>query len=99
MKSTIEWFAKNHVAANLCMALIIILGLSSLSSLRKEILPNISLERVNVQSELAGASSEVIESSICKPIENSIYDIQGTLDLTSYQFCPKTPQSLKYANF
>lgn len=84
MKSSIEWFTKNSVAANLCMLLILLLGFNTLSSLRKELLPNISLERINIQSELAGASSEIIEASICKPIENRIYDIQGTLDLTAY---------------
>ncbi|MCA6128517.1 ribosome modulation factor [Thalassolituus oleivorans] len=86
MKSSISWFANNPVAANLCMICILVLGFLSIPETRKELLPNVSLERISIQSKLPGASVETVESSICRPIENRIYDIQGTIDLTSYAY-------------
>ncbi|MDF1761981.1 MAG: efflux RND transporter permease subunit [Oleibacter sp.] len=86
MQSTIRWFAHNPVAANLMMFFILIWGMFSLPETRKELIPNVSLERINIQSKLPGASVDTVERNVCRPIENRIYDIQGTLDLTSMSY-------------
>jgi multidrug efflux pump subunit AcrB/ribosome modulation factor len=86
MKAIISWFAHNPVAANLMMACILILGVLSLPDTRKELIPNVSLERIGITSRLPGAAVETIETSICRPIENRIYDIQGTIELTSMSY-------------
>lgn len=86
MKNSIKWFAENHVAANLFMATVFILGFITLPDIRKELIPNVSLERIGIETRLPGASVEVVEASVCKPIENQIYDIEGTLDLTAIAY-------------
>jgi multidrug efflux pump subunit AcrB/ribosome modulation factor len=86
MKSSIKWFADNPVAANLFMFTVFVLGFITLPDIRKELIPNVSLERIGIQTTLAGASVETIEASVCKPIENQIYDIEGTLELTSFAY-------------
>ena len=59
-KGLIYWFAVNPVAANLLMAIIIIVGLFSLSSIRKEMFPSTQINMVNVTVAFPGASpSEV----------------------------------------
>lgn len=93
MKGAIAWFAHNPVAANLLMFTVFALGYISLPDIRKELIPNVSLERIGIDTSLPGASVETIESSICKPIENQIYDIEGTLELSTIAhegFCSMT---------
>src|SRR5690554_6020416 len=83
MKQSIKWFADNHIAANLFMFSIFIFGFMALPDIRKELIPNVSLERISITTSLDGASVETVESSVCQPIENQIFDIEGTMDLTS----------------
>ena len=83
MKYSIKWFVNNPVAANLFMFSIFVLGILTIPSTRMELIPNVSLERIGIQTQLAGATVETVEATICKPIEQRIYDIPGTLDLTS----------------
>ena len=49
MKSAIEWFAKNPVAANLLMVLILAGGIFTGLTLKKEIFPEFSLDMITVQ--------------------------------------------------
>ncbi|MBQ0730642.1 MAG: efflux RND transporter permease subunit [Oleispira antarctica] len=83
MRYSIQWFINNPVAANLFMFSIFILGLISIPDTRMELIPNVSLERIGIQTALPGATVETVEATVCKPIEQRIYDIPGTLDLTS----------------
>lgn len=83
MKYSIKWFINNPVAANLFMFSIFVLGILTIPSTRMELIPNVSLERIGIQTLLPGATVETVEATICKPIEQRIYDIPGTLDLTS----------------
>lgn len=86
MKASIHWFAHNPVAANLFMLSIFLLGALAIPETRMELIPNVSLERISIQTTLRGASVETVEASLCKPLENRIYDIPGTLDLTSTSY-------------
>jgi len=86
MKSSIRWFVDNPIAANLFMFSVFILGFIALPDIRKELIPNVSLERIGIETYFPGASVETVESSICKPIENQIYDIEGTIELSSLAY-------------
>ncbi|MFT6905654.1 MAG: multidrug efflux pump subunit AcrB/ribosome modulation factor [Oleiphilaceae bacterium] len=86
MKHSIQWFANNPVAANLFMFTVFILGFIALPEIRKELIPNVSLERIGINIALPGATVETVEASVCKPVENKIYDIEGTLELTSIAY-------------
>jgi len=83
MNKLIAWFAENQVAANLIMLLIVVAGLLSLQSTRKELIPNISLDRIHVSVVLPGASPEEVEKTVCIRIEENIFDIEGIRKLTS----------------
>ncbi len=86
MRGSIKWFANNHVAANLIMLTVFVLGLMTVLDARKELIPNVSLERISVQTVLPGSPASVVELNVCKPIEDRIYDIEGTLDLISHAY-------------
>jgi len=83
MNKLIAWFAENHVAANLLMLLIVVAGLFSLQSTRKELIPNISLDKVSISVAFPGASPKEVEKTICIRIEESLFDIEGIRKLTS----------------
>lgn len=86
MKYSIRWFTENPVAANLLMFCLVILGLMSLPETRKELIPNVSLDKISIQTKLPGGTVDTVENNICKAIENRVYDIQGTQNMTSLAY-------------
>ncbi|EDM65674.1 RND family efflux transporter [Moritella sp. PE36] len=84
MRVLIAWFAKNKVAANLIMMVIIALGCLALPETRKELIPGVSLERIAISTLYPGAGPREVEALVCTRIEAVVYDIAGTLDLTSF---------------
>lgn len=55
MKGMISWFAKNSVAANLLMVLIIVSGAISIISINSEVFPTIDLEMISIEVPYLGA--------------------------------------------
>ena len=84
MRALIAWFAHNRVAANLLMMVIIALGCLALPETRKELIPGVSLERIAISTLYPGAAPREVEAVVCTRIEAVVYDIAGTLDLTSF---------------
>ncbi len=77
MSRAISWFAENHVAANLLMALLLVGGLLTLPMLKQEMLPDISLEVLTVTVAYPGAAPEEVEEAICIPIEQELQGLPG----------------------
>jgi multidrug efflux pump subunit AcrB len=73
----IDAFARNAVAANLLMWLIVVCGLAMLPSLRQEIFPEIKMGMILVTVPYPGASAEEVEESLCIPIEEAVHDLAG----------------------
>ncbi|CAM2982307.1 efflux RND transporter permease subunit [Moritella viscosa] len=84
MKVMIAWFAHNRVAANLIMMVIVAFGCLALPETRKELIPGVSLERIAISTLYPGAGPRDVEAMVCTRIEAVVYDIEGTLDLTSF---------------
>jgi multidrug efflux pump subunit AcrB len=76
-KGVIAWFAANHVAANLLMFLIIVAGLFSVGSIRKETNPEFDLNMIQVQVPYLGAAPQEVEEGVVLKIEQAIQDLQG----------------------
>ena len=83
MKNAIEWFARNSVAANLLMVLIMGSGIFLLPSIRLEILPEVSAGRINISMVYRGASPEEVEEAICVRIEEAVQGLDGIKRITS----------------
>ena len=52
----IAWFARNHVAANLLMMLILVGGLVSLLTAKIEIFPDMSIDIITISVPYLGAT-------------------------------------------
>ena len=72
----LAWFAKNHVAANLLMAAIVITGLVVARGIKQEVFPTFLLDTVQIQMEYRGASPEEVERSIVLPIESELRGLE-----------------------
>ena len=68
----IRYFAGHPTAANLLMALLLILGALALPTLQRETFPDFSIEAVEVTVPYPGASAATVEESICRRIEDAV---------------------------
>ena len=82
-KGIIAWFASNHVAANLLMWFIIVAGLISLSTIRKQTTPDFELNWIQVQVPYLGAAPQEVEEGVVIKVEEAIQDIQGIVEIRS----------------
>jgi multidrug efflux pump subunit AcrB len=76
-KGLIAWFARNPVAANLLMVLIIALGLLSVYTIKKDIMPTIDSHMIQVMQVYPGAAPSEVEKGIVLKIEEAIKDVDG----------------------
>jgi multidrug efflux pump len=74
---------RRPVLACVMSLLLVLIGLVSASQLSLREYPRIDEPLVNVSTRLQGASSEVIESQVTKPLEDSIAGIDGVDIITS----------------
>ncbi len=80
----IEWFAKNHVAANLLMFGIIITGLMAIKrDVPLELLPDFDLDTITISTVLPGGNPSSIEQTVTSRIEEAIADIEGLEEISS----------------
>ena len=82
-KGIIAWFASNHVAANLLMWFIIVAGLISVFTIRKQTTPDFELNWIQVQVPYLGAAPQEVEEGVVIKVEEAIQDIQGIVEINS----------------
>ncbi|HEX5864032.1 MAG TPA: efflux RND transporter permease subunit, partial [Casimicrobiaceae bacterium] len=68
---------KNPVFAAMVMIGIVVLGVFSYARLRVEQMPDVTLPFVQVLTVYPGASPEVVESDVTKPLENAVNTVSG----------------------
>ncbi|MFY7901679.1 MAG: efflux RND transporter permease subunit [Rubrivivax sp.] len=78
-----ETSIRRPVLASVMSLLLVLVGLVSFQQLSVREYPRIDEPLVNVTTRLLGASSEVIESQVTKPLEDSIAGIDGVDIMTS----------------
>ena len=83
MNGPIAWMAKNGVAANLLMLLLLVAGAVSIQQVPTKVFPEFALGAVQVQVEYRGASPEEIEDSVIQPIEEKIEAVEGVDAITA----------------
>ena len=68
-EGVVDWFARNHVAANLLMIGVAAAGLLAAHSIRQEIYPSYTLDVAQIEMRYRGASPAEVEQAILLPIE------------------------------
>ncbi len=83
-KGLIAWFARNPVAANLLMIIIIVGGILSAMSIRKQAFPQFESNWISVQAVYPGAAPQEVEEGITIKIEESLQGLEGLKRLITY---------------
>jgi multidrug efflux pump subunit AcrB len=79
----IAWFAENSVAANLLLFCMIVLGLMSLSTLRKEAFPSMEPNMITVSVNYDSGDAKQAEEGIAIKIEDALETVPGIKRITS----------------
>ena len=83
MKGVIGWFARNGVAANLMLLVIVASGAIVLTDLKQEVFPEFSLDVITVTVEYRGAAPEEVEDAVCLRVEEALQGVDGIKQMTS----------------
>ncbi len=79
----IAWMARNPVAANLVMLIVIAGGILGLSRTKQEVFPEFSLDTVTVSVPYPGASPEEVEQGIVLAVEEAVRGLEGVKRVSS----------------
>ena len=80
----IAWFAKNDIAANLLMIVIVLAGAWSLAfNLPQQVFPQLTRDQIQVSIKYPSASASDVEIKVSRHIENAIRELTGVEDVSS----------------
>lgn len=79
----IAYMARNPIAANLLMIILLGGGIWSMFNIQKEVFPEYELDIVEVSVAYPGSSPEEVEQGILRPVEEAIRGVQGIEEITS----------------
>ncbi|MFT7220869.1 MAG: multidrug efflux pump subunit AcrB [Candidatus Azotimanducaceae bacterium] len=83
MNGPIAWFARNHIAANLLLGVIVVAGLVSLPFMPQKSFPDLDFNLITVSVLYLGAAPEEVEEGVCIRIEESLEGVQGVEKISS----------------
>lgn len=82
-KGIIAWFARNNVASNLLMWILLIGGVISVFTIQKQIFPPIEVNVINVRVPYLGAAPQEVEEGVILKVEEAIENLDGIKKVTS----------------
>jgi multidrug efflux pump subunit AcrB len=77
VRTVIDWFARNAIAANLAVVLILAAGLLTLPTITQKNFPDFQTDVVTVRVPYLGAAPEEVERGVCMRIEEALDGIEG----------------------
>jgi multidrug efflux pump subunit AcrB len=77
VKGVVAWFARNPVAANLLMWIVLIGGALTAVSIPQKEMPDIQIDVVTVSVEYRGAAPEEVEQGVCVRVEEELDGVEG----------------------
>ena len=83
MNRMVEWFARNSVASNLLMVFLVISGLIAAFGVSSEVMPTMSLDRLQIDVAYLGAAPDEVEEAVCVRIEEAILGVDGIKQIIS----------------
>src|SRR6056297_205368 len=82
-RGPIAWMAKNSVAANILMAVLLIGGVIAALNVKQEFLPEMDLDTVTVSVPYPGASPDEVEQGILLAVEEAVRGIDGVKEVVA----------------
>lgn len=84
MKSFIRFFVERHLLANLLTLVIILLGVSSLMKIKRDLYPNVDIDQMVITTRYPGASPEDVELNVTNKIEDELKGVDDIDIMSSY---------------
>ncbi|WP_262493920.1 efflux RND transporter permease subunit [Flavimarina sp. Hel_I_48] len=82
-EGVIGYMARNSIAANLLMVLLIGGGIYTMFTIQKEVFPQFQLDFVDINVVYPGAAPAEVEQGILLPVEEAVRGIQGIKEIIS----------------
>ncbi|MCC8189177.1 MAG: efflux RND transporter permease subunit, partial [Planctomycetes bacterium] len=79
----IKYFASHATAGNLLMLAFLALGLSALSGIKRESMPDFTTETLQITANYPGATAEEVEEAIAAPIEEALEGVNGIKNINT----------------
>jgi multidrug efflux pump subunit AcrB len=83
-KGIIAWFARNSVAANLLMIFILLGGFLTISTINKQMFPQVNINWISYTAPYPGAAPQEVEEGITIKIEEALETVQGLKRVITY---------------
>ena len=82
-KGIIPWFARNSVAANLLMVVILFVGIGSPLAIQRTLQPEFEINIITITVPYPGATPEEVEDGVVLKIEEALQDVEAIEDFES----------------
>jgi len=82
-RGAVAWMARNPVASNLLMLLVLLGGFFGLTRMKTEVFPEFELDVVTVTVQYPGASPEEVEQGVVLAVEEAVRGLDGVKRVTS----------------
>ncbi|HUV07001.1 MAG TPA: efflux RND transporter permease subunit, partial [Spirochaetia bacterium] len=82
-KSIFEFFTKRHMLATLFTLMVLLLGISSLRNIKRDLYPAVDFGVVEITTTYPGASPEDVELNVTNKIEDQLKNVTGIDRITS----------------
>ena len=83
MRSFFRFFAERHLLANLVTLMTILLGVSTLTHIKREIWPEVDYGWMIITTRYPGASPEDVELNVTNKLEEELNEVSGIDRITS----------------
>ncbi len=83
LKKVAEFSVKNALFVNLISFFLLVAGIISLITLRREAFPNVSYDVVTVRTDYFGAPPKEVEKLITIELEDQLKEVSGIEEMTS----------------
>ncbi len=80
-RGTLAWWARNTVASNILMLILIAGGLLALGRIKQEVFPEVEIEMVVVTIPYPGASPAEVEQGVILAVEEAVRGIDGVKEV------------------
>jgi multidrug efflux pump subunit AcrB len=83
MNSFFKFFAERHILANLIVVMVILLGINTLSHIKRDLLPEVDFGMMMITTVYPGSSPEDVELNVTNKIEKELKRVAGIKNTTS----------------
>ena len=82
-EGAIGYMARNSIATNLLMLILLGGGIFTMFTIQKEVFPEFQLDFVDVSVAYPGASPAEVEQGVLQPVEEAVRSVQGIKEIVS----------------